>query len=1243
MIWLKRVLKTLLISLLTLIFSIALMITLFFSQPHLHQWLFGQLDGWTDGMLSVASSEGHIFKSIQLHGVALRHPALDLDIDRLEWSLDLIHLWYGRFTLDRLQLDRLQMVLHEQPDSAPTAPNPEPFAPLLGIPLLLELDALQIGQLQIQRGEQLLQIDNLQASLAWQLRRLVLKQLRLDYRQHQLQARGQLSVHDAGSFSGRLALAMQSTSLPDTELTLRWQGGLQQLALELDSQQPLRLRSQHQLSLPQTGPTQLRSQWQELAYALGDTLSLHSPEGESVLTMDENLQLEAKLHWQLDELPLVQQALSLQFDFADRLDLSAQSRLEDGSQLDLSAQASLHEETLRAELDSQLALANLLPTLAMHYQGRAALQLMGFDDPQLALQLSDTRLDWPERDASLHGALQIQASQLLGETAAPRLAISLQDLQLRQGTHQASLNGPLLLQLIDAAAQRFALDSQALRIRYLEQQALLKLRAEFDPRPQLALQQFELRLGDNQLDARGEYDESLSLQLQAHLGQLAQLLPELSGSAQLDARLEGPINALHATLGLRGTALGYGDFQLDGLSLDTHTPLAQPLHSEIQLLLQPLHHRADEADDASRQQLFSLLRLTRRASEDGMDTELSLQQHHFALQLALHDALSSLEQPRLTLRRLQLDHAHTGPWALQQPAAMQWLGGHQLRAAPICLAPQRAGDDARLCLQADETALRWDWQALPVFAWLAPLLPENLSVQGLLDGQGELQLGENLLQDWQLRLSLGSPQLAIAWEEESYRLPLGIDAFKLQLQADASRASLESQARLNQDGSWQAQLRLDNPSGDWMQAALGGALRAELNSLELPDDLLNLLAIRQQRIVLHSALAGSLAAPEHHSQAELDLLSDLPLLGLVDQQLQLRAKLDSDGLQAEGSLQQPEQRGLHLHAQLTGLQQGQPEGLLRIDAEDLQLIDSHFASLRSASALELRLQDQALQLGGELRLHHSRIDLQRVPLQNRISPSRDEVILDASGQPVPFDDGGLPLHLDLNLAFGDEVLVLLRDVQAYLGGALRLRQTPGEDLRGHGQVWLERGHIQLDPRNRIQIDRSAFSFTGTLANPSLDVQLSRRVDPYQTQLNITGTATQPQFVFYSTPSLSQGNIINLMIFGRAVDVTQEPNYESQLLSALYKLGLSGNTPVLSQITTSLGIHDVYFDIQDEQSSNLILGRALSKRLYIRYAMGLSEQQSNAVQLFYQLSRRWSLESLSGDDRQALDLIWSHER
>jgi translocation and assembly module TamB len=294
--------------------------------------------------------------------------------------------------------------------------------------------------------------------------------------------------------------------------------------------------------------------------------------------------------------------------------------------------------------------------------------------------------------------------------------------------------------------------------------------------------------------------------------------------------------------------------------------------------------------------------------------------------------------------------------------------------------------------------------------------------------------------------------------------------------------------------------------------------------------------------------------------------------------------------------------------------------------------------------MTVTLADGKTHIQGKIQLHDSTVNLDDMPLHQGTSTSDDEIIMNEQGQPISKEKAVSNLSYDVKIGFADKVQVNVQNSELFLGGELQLVQTTeNPEMQAFGKVKLRKGHINLDSSNQIQIDESSFIFSGVIANPALDVNLYRVVDQTTARLNITGNASQPQFVFYSKPALSQGRIINLLVFGRSGDMSKEPNYESQVLSAFYKLGIQNNTPVLNTLTSSLGIQDVYFDVQGQKVSSLLVGRALTDKLYIRYAKDLTGQQNNAVQLFYQLTNKWLLKTNSGNENSSVDVIYRIER
>ena len=500
----------------------------------------------------------------------------------------------------------------------------------------------------------------------------------------------------------------------------------------------------------------------------------------------------------------------------------------------------------------------------------------------------------------------------------------------------------------------------------------------------------------------------------------------------------------------------------------------------------------------------------------------------------------------------------------------------------------------------------------------------------------------NWKHDLNLQQTLTLPQIDITITEQGYKIPILIRNWQTEIKLANNKAQLTSQAKINETGSLRTEINALNKL-DWAAAKLDGDIHLQINEWPLSKGVLEILEFNKTELNLNSKLSGRLNALQHDTQTTAKFNLNLPLLGLNNQAFDLNAKLTTDTIDAKGTWRQTEQRQADLSVKLTNLKT-QPKLIAIFKTDTIELLQTEFAHLNTSANMSVTLAENSTHIQGRATLHNSNLNLDAMPLHERTQTSDDEVLINEKEEIVQKPISDFKLSYDIKIGFGDQVKLNVRDAQTSLGGELQLiKQTDTPDISAFGKVELKEGFINLDNRNQIQIAQSHFSFNGSLKNPTLDVNLFRLVDQTTARLNITGNATQPQFVFYSNPSLSQGRIINLMIFGRAGDLEREPNYESQVLSAFYKLGIQNNTPMLNTLTKTLGIEDVYFDVQNQKVSSLLVGRALTDKLYVRYAKDLTGQQSNAVQFFYQLTNKWLLKSNSGDNSSSVDLIYRLER
>ncbi|HEY9018806.1 translocation/assembly module TamB domain-containing protein [Thiomicrospira sp.] len=1212
-------LKYSLISLLSLlglsVLSAAAILSWLLLSPQAPNQLWPYLDRLTHGQLKVESSQGRLINGLQLNKLRIQTPQMKLQVEQLQWQWQLSALIQSELHFNQLAIQQAQLRINSNESPESVEPNTEPFALVDQLGLALTVDDLSLDQLSLQMNQQASQaLPNLSVGLQWRDRKLQLNQLSLDYAPYQLNGDALIHFKTAREFSGEMNLTLQglagldqlNPANPSLAWQAKWQGELNDLELDLSITHPYQLESQHRIQRDTTQLT-LSSDWTELEALLNPEWRLHQLNGHSLFSYQletKQLQSQGNLSLRLNDLAAKQ--IDWQVEYADNQPLK----------FDLMAQS---DQMGRLELNGQ--------------------SLLSLDGLDITLNAEDFRLDWlrPNLDYQLNTSLRYQ----LEDVSERASQLTLNSFNLTGLPERLTLKGQVGTQRINDTDYALTIEQLA-----LDYGAYIgRIQAQIETNPDLSdiqIRQAQAVLGDNQLQIQGHWAEAFDLTLNAQLNQLQQLAKQLSGQANLSLQAKGQRDMQSETLSFSQgwvdlkadfKPLGFESFSLEQAQLKARIPLNRPEWAELDLQLSQLAQNTAENPTLT---LFEQFKLTRQSSEAGLTTNLLWQHPQVSLETQWLETNPNWQAQTLRLNWLEINNPITGNWRLNQPIDLNWQAPNQVKLAQTCL---RSDQDslAQLCFEINATQANWQFNALPIIDWIQPWLPEDLQMQGRLNGQGQA--------DWQnnLRLSqtLKVPQLDLQLMQQGFEWPLSVTDWQTDFKLANQQAELSSFAGLNESGGLSAQVNLRKHQA-WSQAELDGHLRLQLNEWQIGERLAERITLKQTQLNLETALFGELNNPQHDTRARMALDFDLPILGLTEQSIHLQAQVAEDSIKAHGRWQQPESRQAELSLNLTDLQ-NRPHLAVELKSDSIELLKTNFAHLNTQAELAFDLTNGLAYLSGGVKLHDSYVNLDSMPLHQQARPHGDEIIINQQNQPIGQDESNLTLDLDLRVGFGDEVKINLLDAQADLGGELRLVQTEeDQNLRAFGEVLLREGYIYLDRRNRIEIDRSSFNFTGVMANPALNVNLFRTVDQTTARLNITGSTSQPGFVFYSTPSLSQARIINLLVFGRAGDLDTEPNYESQVLSALYKLGIQNNTPLLNQLTQTLGIEDIYFDVQDQQVSSLLLGRALTDDLYVRYARDLSGQQNNAVQIFYQLTPDWLLKSDSSDSKSSVDLIFRKE-
>lgn len=423
-------------------------------------------------------------------------------------------------------------------------------------------------------------------------------------------------------------------------------------------------------------------------------------------------------------------------------------------------------------------------------------------------------------------------------------------------------------------------------------------------------------------------------------------------------------------------------------------------------------------------------------------------------------------------------------------------------------------------------------------------------------------------------------------------------------------------------------------------------------------------------------LLGTLKKPQYIAQLQInDAKIIVPQYGINLANIQFKAVTDSHTVQWLGSL-----RSGNGNLKLTGttkLAQNNFDTLLNISGDNFTAVNTPHYQIYASPKLTVQYQNKVLAINGDIKIPKANITI-GAENEDIIELSNDVVF---SNEKSAADSFNIPLTARIQLLLGDAVKINMQGLKTNLNGKLRLQLDSARNIPfAAGQINLTQGRykylgqtLEIQPSSRI-------TFTGgPVDDPHLQVQAVKVIQaiPPSSSLNnnfiggisapptwndtiaitlgarVQGTAKNPQISLFSTPiALSQADILSYLLLG--VPSSQISSNNTQLLfTAASSLGGDGN---LKQLVKSLqegigldrlaiestSVLDTNNPNNTSQNTSLVLGKALSPKLFISYSIGFL-QPVNTLQINYLLSKRWSLRSTTSSISNSLDLLYKIER
>ncbi|ACR11657.1 conserved hypothetical protein [Teredinibacter turnerae T7901] len=316
---------------------------------------------------------------------------------------------------------------------------------------------------------------------------------------------------------------------------------------------------------------------------------------------------------------------------------------------------------------------------------------------------------------------------------------------------------------------------------------------------------------------------------------------------------------------------------------------------------------------------------------------------------------------------------------------------------------------------------------------------------------------------------------------------------------------------------------------------------------------------------------------------------------------------------------------------------------IKIDGEQLQLVDQPDRRFTASPHLQLEGEDLRWHLGGSVKISDSFMELKELP-KSASSVSEDAVIY---GEEPIEKPSPLVFTSDLKIIAGDNIRFEGFGLKTQIRGDLNFNLDASGRQQLQGSLMLPSGQYKSYGQD-LKIEHGQIVFTGSMDNPNLDVRAARTIErPQATGLNtqikagiwLYGTAKHPKTQLYSTPSMSESDVLSYMLTGKPMSDVGKGE-DGQAEAAALSMALAQALPTLQRIGGELGLTDITIDSDSSTGSSSVgAGKQVSDKLYVKYQYGLVGAVGRFI-LEYSLTQQLKIEAASGKvDSVDLTYTW----
>ena len=1221
------------------------------------QFIWQTLAAQAGPELAATQVTGRLTDRLQIRSLSYHTDSFSLAVEQLDIAWQPGALLTGNLHFSNISASEVHYKQRASTAEAATGPVE---LPVVALPLRLQLDALHIDTVTIVSApdSEPLQLQDIALAASASGTRLALTRLALAAPGLTLEGNASLDMQDDYPLQGTLDWQWRPDALAPLTASTHIEGSLRRLVLVLDIPPPYSARTEltlidvldtlqidGRLTLQDSALATISSDWPELHVSTvltvagtleqlqisGSGHSLDTQANRVDAMLDAELQPE-RLHLQTLQLTVPEQPARLQVrgdvDFAmaePGFDLQA-----DWQQLAWP----LYTEPVASSAGGELALKG--NATDYHINATALLDAPEYTPTRIQLQAQGNleALDITTFQASLLGG-SLQGSAQLGWAPQLTARLALTGTGLNPALRWQDWPGKLALRLQasletsnDAWLLRF--DDAAVNGSLRQQPLQLATRGNYRSGT-LQIDSGTLTSGPTRLQLQGQLGERIDLDWEVDSPDLATLAPAAAGQLSGKGRLQGTPQAPRLTAQLTGRGLRYQKDRLDSLQLEADIDAAGKQRSRLELVL---------AGGRLAGTAIDTLKLTGSGYPQAHALTLLVTGSDSSADFAV-DGSWEPDVWSYTLTRADLIPEGLAAWHLQHAVAGR-VSATQATLPQACWSSAAS----RFCLQATTTetgrTAAFQLEALPL-ATLAGLLPTEIELQGMLNGEGSYQQAADQAAMAHMQLLTTTGQLAVASDTAESNTLLAFAPGHITLDLDAAGSRVEFALPLQADaGNLSGQASVSASNQGWTAGRLQGQLLASLPEIAFAGQLLPDVSDLHGRLEGNINLAGTPAAPRLQGKLLFSAgsaLLDTPGVLMEDVHIELTGQPDGDirlearALSGTGQLQA---RG---QANLTG---AQPTAQLRIEGSDVRVLNTPEAKIDASPKLDVALTGNRIDVSGEIVVPRATIRPRKLP-SSALTASTDQLIIrDGESDPETMD---YPIYTQVRFTLGDAVSFEGLGLTGLFGGTVLATDEPGQPTRASGELNIRNGKYKAYGQD-LEIRRGRLLLAGgQLTDPGLDIEAVRQPAPdILVGVKVRGTLQKPVLSLFSEPPMSQTEQLSWLVLGRQLEGNTSDSEQSALNNAALMLGLSGGETLGAELGKKIGLDEVTVASEggDATTASLLIGKYLTPKLFVSYGVGLFEPVST-LRLRYTLTSHWYLVGEASALRSGSDLFYVIER